>query len=481
MAKLSDEQITQIVNQLDDIGRSDLADYFIESNDKLSYLRNEIAPILEEQDTKYTDKYSSIDEFIGDRNSRLSKLYKDLDGKKPGKARMYSFLDNNPDISEQDVNEWFDKTNAYKEDYIKERKYEADRIKRAKEVENLDWWKDLATSDYSKQRYIDDPSTSILGGKEFNPYSKEGQSELRDLFLGFTGAAADVIPTPWQTHVWLGPAIRTARDVYHGESDELYKPEGTRFIDYAKRAAGDVGANAVYEYTPNFLLRKLSKVESGAAKELNKYIAQPYMDMKLNKETKSIKDSYKQVDELLNSNITPLEMYNEIKSLPNTEYKQSLLSNINLQRGSIPSQIQQQQRIWEKQLDPKAQEAFAALRNQGTNIKSVGAYTKEPSDYFLRSATRPKLNKVQSVESKLMGISGPGVVGGLKVASIPEINVTNEDRTRIDWYKDNYNRDWALGFEPEYKEGDPKWIAFEELYPEKAALIRMKAQYKGVK
>lgn len=475
---MSDEELESLYNKLDKIDHS-FAVGLVNAKDKRAYL-NEIERNLEGY-SDYTDNYINLEDFIGDRNTRLAKFYDNLNGNPPTGARLDSFLYQNPDISEQDVIDWFDKTNAYKEDYIKERKYEADRIKRAKEVENLNWLLDLATSDYSKQRYIDDPSTSILGGKEFNPYSKEGQSEIRDLLLGFAAGMADVTPTPWQSQVWGGPAIRAARDVYHGESDELYKPEGTRFIDYAKRAAGDIGANAVYEYTPNFLIRKLSRVERGAGKELNKYIAQPYMDMKLNKETKSIKDSYKQVDELLNSDLTPLEMYNEIKSLPNTEYKQSLLSNINLQRGSIPSQIQQQQRIWEKQLDPKAQEAFAALRNQGTNIKSVGAYTKEPSDYFLRAATRPKLNTVQALESKLMGISGSGVIGGAKVASIPEIKVTNEDRTRIDWYKDNYNRDWALGFEPEYKEGDPKWIAFEELYPEKAALIRMKAQYKGVK
>jgi len=475
MAKLSDEQITQIVNQLDDIGRSDLADNFVKSNDKLSYLRKEVAPILEEQDTKYTDKYSSIDEFIGDRDSRLSKLYRDLGGKKPGKARMISFLDKNPDISEQDVTSWFDKTNQYKEDYIKEGEYRRARNERIKEVRNLPWYKDVLTSDYSKQRYIDDPSTSILGGSQFNPYSKEGQSEIRDMILGGVAGAADVVPTPALTHLWLGPAIRTGRDVQHEVNDEAYKPEDTSFLDYAKRMGSDIGMNAVFEYTPNWLVRGAERLNKGAGKSINKYVAQPYNAYKLGEEEALIKKSYDTVDNLLKSDISPLEMYNEIKSLPDSEYKQSLLSNINLQRGSIPAQIQQQQNVWTKQLDPSAQQAFAALRNSGTSVKSVGPYAKHPSDFFLRKATAPDLNKGQFIISKLMKVGGKVGVPATKPLVRPEVNVTDEDRHQIDWFKDNYARDWKLGFEPVYREDDPKWIAFEEMYPERAAIIKQKA------
>lgn len=469
---MSDEQLERIAEQLNEIDQN-LTNEFIKSNNKEQWLRNN-ASILEGY-SDYTDKYSNIEDFIGDRYTRLSKLYKELDGEQPSKARMQSFLEKNPDISAKDVNEWFIKSNNYKEDYIKERQMEADRFKRIKEVKDLPWYKDVFTSDYSKQRYIDDPTTSILGGSQFNPYSKEGQSEIRDAILGVTAGVADIIPTPIQTQVWLGPAIRGGRDVYHGESDESYKPEGTKWSDYAKRAIYDAGANAAFEYTPNWLARKLSRMERGAGEQLNKYIAQPYMDMKLNKETALINDSYNEVNKLLESNIEPLEMVNQIKSLPDSEYKQALLSNIDLQRGSIPSQIKQQQLVWKQQLNPSTQEAFATLRNAGKNIQSIGAYTKEPSDYFLRSSTRPKLNKFQTIESKLMGIGSDAVIPATKPLIRPEIKVTDDNRHQIDWFKDNYARDWKLGFEPVYKEDDPKWIAFEEMYPERAAIIKQKA------
>jgi hypothetical protein len=475
---MSEEQITKIVNQLDDIGRSDLADKFKNAEDKLQYIKTVIAPILEDQEMKYTDKYSSIEDFIGDRNSRLSKLYKDMNGKKPGKARMTSFLDKNPDISEQDVNAWFDKTNQYKEDYKKEREYEAGRYKREKEVKDLPWYKDVFTSDYSKQRYIDDPTTSILGGSQFNPYSSEGQSEIRDAILGATAGATDIVPTPLLTHLWAGPAIRTGRDIQHEVNDEAYKPEGTSVFDYTKRFGKDVAANTLFEYTPNWLARGAGRLNKGAGASLNKYIAQPYNAYKLGEEEALIKNSYDTVDKLLKSDITPLEMYNEIKALPESEYKQDLLRNINVQRGSIPAQIQHQHNAWTRQLDPSAQQAFAILRNNGINVKSVGPYAKQPSDFFLRKATAPTLNKGQFIISKLMEAGGKVGVPSTKPLIRPEIKVTNNDRTQIDWFKDNYARDWELGFTPEYNEADPKWKAFEELYPERAMEIKYKELHK---
>lgn len=474
---MSNEQINQIINRLGELGESGqaLIPGFLASDNKDQYIRD-LVPTLE-MISKYTDNYSNVDDFIGDRNTRLSNFYKDLDGKKPSKARMYSFVSKNPDISEQDVNAWFDKTNQYKEDYKKEREYEAERYKRAKEVKDLPWYKDVFTSDYSKQRYIDDPTSSILGGSQFNPYSSEGQSEIRDMLLGGIAGAADVVPTPALTHLWLGPAIRTGRDIEHDVMDERYKPEETSVADYAKRFGSDLGTNIVFEYTPNWLARGASRLNKGAGKEINKYIAQPYNAYKLGEEESLIKNSYDKVDKLLKSDITPLEMYNEIKALPESEYKQSLLSNIDLQRGSIPNQIANQQRNWLQQLNPNTQQAFAIARNRGLNVRAVGP-TAKPSGFFLRKATAPTLNKGQFIISKLMAGGGKVGVPATKPFVRPEVVVTDKDRTQIDWYKDNYARDWNLGFVPEYKEGDPKWIAFSELYPERAAAIMNKAMEK---
>lgn len=472
---MSDEQLERIAEALNNID-PELANQFINAKDKYKWLRD-MAPTLEGY-TDFTDNFKNIEDFIGDRNTRLMNFYKDQNGNKPTEARMQSFLDKNSDISAEDVNTWFDKTNKYKEDYIKEREYEIARNERFEEVRNLPWYKDVFTSDYSKQRYIDDPTTSVLGGSQFNPYSSEGQSEIRDMLLGGVAGAADVIPTPALTHLWLGPAIRTGRDIQHEVNDEAYKPEDTSVMDYAKRFGRDVAANTLFEYLPNWLAKGAGRLNKGAGTSLNKYIAQPYNAYKLSKEEALIKNSYDTVDKLLKSDITPLELYNEIKALPESEYKQSLLRNINVQSGSIPAQIQHQQNVWTKQLDPSVQQTFAALRNSGIGVKSVGPYAKQPSDFFLRKATAPTLNKGQFIISKLMNLGGKVGIPATKPLIRPEVAVTDKDRHQIDWYKDNYARDWKLGFVPEYKEGDPKWIAFSELYPERAAEIMNKAMEK---
>lgn len=471
---MSDEQLERIAEALNNIDQ-ELTNQFINAKDKYKWLRD-MAPTLEGY-TDFTDNFKNIEDFIGDRNTRLMNFYNDQKGNKPTEARMMSFLEKNSDISAKDVNDWFDKTNKYKEDYIKEGEYRRARNERIKEVRNLPWYKDVLTSDYSKQRYIDDPTTSILGGSQFNPYSSEGQSEIRDMLLGGVAGAADVIPTPYLTHLWLGPAIRTGRDVQHEVNDEAYKPEETTLLDYAKRFGSDLGTNIAFEYTPNWLARGAGRLNKGAGKEINKYIAQPYNAYKLAEEESLIKNSYDTVDKLLKSDRTPLEMYNEIKALPESEYKQSLLSNIDLQRGSIPSQIVSQQKNWLQQLNPNTQQAFALARNNGLNVRTVGP-TAKPSDFFLRKATAPTLNKGQFIISKLMAGGGKVGVPATKPLVRPDVDVTDNDRHQIEWFKDNYARDWKLGFVPEYNEADPKWKAFEELYPEQAEEIKYKELHK---
>lgn len=343
------------------------------------------------------------------------------------------------------------------------------RNERIKEVKDLPLYKDVLTSDYSKQRYINDPTTSVLGGKQFNPYSSEGQRELRDVILGATAGVADVVPTPLQTQVWLGPALRTGRDVIHGETDEAYKPEARSVIDYGKQFVQDAAANAIFEYTPNFLARKLGRVEQGAGKQLNKYISQPYEAMKLRQEGTLINKSYNEVNRLLNSNLTPLEMYNQIKALPDSEYKNTLLKNINLESGSIPSQIEQQQRIWSQQLNPQAQRAFADARNAGLNVRAVGTTATQPSDYFLRASTQPDLNKVQRLESKLMGIGSKAVIPASKPFIRPTEVIEYEDpdfERKKEAMKVQFGESWlkyGKAFAPKAVEGDPAWEAYKEV------------------
>jgi hypothetical protein len=42
--------------------------------------------------------------------------------------------------------------------------------------------------------------------------------------------------------------------------------------------------------------------------------------------------------------------------------------------------------------------------------------------------------------------------------SEPAVN----DKLAKDWYKQNYERDWQMGFKPNEKEGDLLWEAYKE-------------------
>jgi hypothetical protein len=129
---MSDEQLERIAEALDNIDQ-ELTNQFINAKDKYKWLRD-MAPTLEGY-TDFTDNFKNIEDFIGDRNTRLMNFYKDQNGNKPTEARMQSFLDKNSDISAKDVNDWFDKTNYWKEYEEGITKKEADRTRRKLEVE----------------------------------------------------------------------------------------------------------------------------------------------------------------------------------------------------------------------------------------------------------------------------------------------------------------------------------------------------------
>lgn len=461
---MSDEQLNRIANQLAEIDQ-DLLGQFLAAKDKNKWLEDNASKL--EGYSDFTDNYNNIEDFIGDRSTRLAKFYDSQKGKQPSASRMASFLDKNPDISAEDVNAWFDKTNAYKAAYEEERKYKAERIKRAKEIKDLPWYKDVFTSDYSKQRYIDDPTTSVLGGSQFNPYSSEGQSELRDQILGASAGVADFIPGIGG--VLLGPTIRTGRDAYHKYSDEKYKPEGSLLGNFGK----DVAFNAGVEYLPTLAINKAKKLTGNIGKTA-RYVDEPIRSYNLAVEGKTIGDSHAYINDMLTKSTNNVDMWNAINSLPQSEYKADLLANVDRTKGNLAKQIKSVQDKWSVQLNPEVQQAYRTLRNDNADIMSN---TKQ-SDYFLNKVYEPELTKFQKAIKAGYGTFNTVAPGAIKATGTPSIKVTDKDRTQIDWYKANYARDWELGFTPVYNETDPKWKAFEELYPERAMEIKYKELHK---
>lgn len=161
------------------------------------------------------------------------------------------------------------------------KEYQEGRARRKKEIENAGLFSPWTlASDYSKQRYIDDPDASMFGKEgnylSFSPtnlfsdepvieggiLSSEGQSDLRDAILGATGAVGDVIPGIGG--VVVGPAVRAGRDVYHtAAGDKYHKDWGTIASDVGTDLAFNVGTN----YAPTAALAYGAKRTKAVGKD----------------------------------------------------------------------------------------------------------------------------------------------------------------------------------------------------------------------
>jgi hypothetical protein len=107
-------------------------------------------------------------------------------------------------------------------------------------------------------------------------------------------------------------------------------------------------------------------------------------------------------------------------------------------------------------LSPDVQEAWK-------NVKAKGYDTKGTSSrYFYDKVYEPKLGPVQSKFASAVREFEPIATPAVKIVEGPDMQVTDNDRSKKDWYKVNYARDWMMGFKPNEKEGDPLWEAYKE-------------------
>lgn len=206
---------------------------------------------------------------------------------------------------------------------IKAKEYQAGRKRRAEEIKEAGFFSPWTlASEYSKQRYIDNPDASIFGKEgNFNPLSSEGQNELRDVILGGAGAVGDLLPG--LGGVLVGPAIRSARDIEHKVNDSPYQKE---WGDIGTDAMSDVGINAGVEYLPTAILNRGAKMFKNAKGSLGKGMAQAMTDAGKYNEAlsnrKAIEDAYEFFTK--SSNVSDKEAARTINALPEGPFKQEL-------------------------------------------------------------------------------------------------------------------------------------------------------------
>lgn len=503
---MSDEQLERIAEALNNIDQ-ELTNQFINAKDKYKWLRD-MAPTLEGY-TDFTDNFKNIEDFIGDRNTRLMNFYKDQKGNKPTEARMQSFLEKNSDISAKDVNDWFDKTNYWKEYEEDLRKKEADRTRREQEVEgkytnindpedsnrrNWGWLRNLLASDYERKRYIDNPEEALIGedapalGK-----AKETRSgAIADLGAGVAGQVADVgtlfLPFPYNiiANTTIGPAIRTGRDVAHNVTDSPYQDEdwySDRWKDATFNATTAGFANARK-------LARLAKSTSAPGKisqiyEINKL--EPQLNKTLTKLTES---------KLPISNTN--EWVNMVKDLPESPLKNELMATIDPIKGVDVNKARDIFKAYVRDLDPQTYEIWKQANAKGglgaiTNAKPTGKggqliqalyTTPEPRSFLKDKLMTTPLKELSTGEKigygalKAVDMINTGNVGSIGIEGFR--NYTNKDNVKQvetpetlakfnvekETMKRLHGQDWlnyGRAFAPKKKPGDPAYEAYVEV------------------
>lgn len=432
---------------------------------------------------------------------RMTAAFGTSDSKNPfvlPKALLADMYDKDfADVPREKFDETVANMSKYWEDEKRAREYNASRKRREKEINDaniISPWS--LASEYSKQRYIDDPNASIFGKEgKFNPYSKEGQDEIRDVSLGFFGAALDAVPGVGG--VVGGPAVRLARDIYHSESDSPYKKD---LETIGKDALTDVGFNVGTNYLPTAILRRGNRVGKNTSKLYNypnDVAAVADVALRTKQNTEALNYLKNNVDSGIFDDIRVGRI--RVETMPESDVKHDIMKIVNSDtytKDDILKYIDAYKKAANEgmltdlyeykpetaRIEPiaKAEQAETPVFAEGANSyfdakERVGALSdwnkKQTSTLFNNSKhkidipTGKAYDAAVNVGAKVANKWGPVGESVVKVAETGAgrgSDIKQSDKTVKDWYKQNYEREWKMGFKPNEKEGDLLWEAYKE-------------------
>lgn len=482
---MNDKEIGEIGRKLHEIDPSGkLLNEFFYADDKDAWIKN-AGGRLEGYRT-YTDVYKNLEDFMANKYKVMNDLYTQLGGVKPSDARMYSINQKYKNIDRDELNEWFDKTNKYKEDIIKERQQKADVARRKKEVEGTytdrlnpeeaearNWGilRNVLTSDYEKERYIHEPEKALFGydAPSIGEAPETRWGSIADLGIGAAAAAADFNPIGRYTFV-AGPALRSIRDIAHNVSDSRYKKDLPSII---ATGTTDLGINSAAKYLAN--LRKGQRIVNQMTDDdVSKYL----------NATESFKNTRKAVGELQPGDIllkydSDIDLVNKIKSLPESNMKNQLMAVVNdtyvgkpINREAINDIVSRYSYITnEGGLD----NAVKFVRGETTAMPKYGN-DQTLKDFIKEQSYAPKYDeltkgqKLSVIRNKLIGNLNKGDLGQIGVQETANIKgrdigkvKSSEDKLPYDIndYVKDYTRFFEANFVPNEKEGDPLWEAYK--------------------
>lgn len=374
----------------------------------------------------------------------------------------------------------------------KEKEYLEGRERRKQEVKDDFKWN--FASDWAKQRYIDTPEKSYWANPEL---SVEHIPDIADAAAGFAAGFADFLPGIGGT--FAGPAIRAGRNAVQGQN----------FGDVMTNFAADAGANAGVDYLPTLILNKARKVAQKGATQIEQY-ASLGNDIDNSKKTlNDARDVFKNTDATKLRNLDPNEISKfkaNIEALPDSPAKRDILKIINQKPAesiealkttlnNIPgvnadnifkrveesgvkfiadpsynlgrarayteiadSQIKQSKNVPDAKFNP--------YDEQG-QIRKDDLWNNELGQTILnRKALGQGMSKGAKIGAKAYQVGtkvGPGLVKTSDTAAGKrQLVKQDQNRADIDWYKENYARDWSMGFAPHGREDEPIMKAYRE-------------------
>lgn len=342
----------------------------------------------------FTDKYKNVADFKGDKYKIMNEIYTQLDGKAPSSARFLSLQQKYPWLNAAELKDWFDKTNQYKAEYEAEREYEAGVNKRKAEVDDWNIAKKLATTDYEKQRYIYEPETALFGedAPTFGTAKDTRWAALGDLGTSVVGTAADIVPTPIGTQFWLGPAIRTGRDIAYNTSGSKYAKS---WPEIGANAVIDLGSNAGAEILNNW--RKASRLRGeivNPTSDVGRVIA-------LEEETNALTKGVNEMQSYLNNMVPKSAVRKQIESLPESSMKNELLAATagdvaNIDMAKVRNIVGQ----YSAELNPHVQSLYRKEdAGEIGRMANNERYLPDATPYMQHVLTTPTdLNKIQRVQ-----------------------------------------------------------------------------------
>lgn len=369
-----------------------------------------------------------------------------------------------PDLSFEDFKKKVAASKQFWDDEKRAREYNAGKVRREREVKDWPWYKNLVASDYSKQRYINEPETSIFSNE--GEWYNKGE-DISDVSLGVLGLAGDIVPG---YGIVLGPAARAARDIRHKAEDSQYQKDwSTIGTDFAQGAA----TNAAFEVLPN--ARRYTSMLKRSSK--NTPVEQV---MRLEDD---VNDLRKQVD-FIDSRFTGgnyVDLIADINNLPDGAFKNEMLEHIkdirHIDEDAIAETIAKYRMLSDYWLTKEGKDIIDLAKkdvNKTATLEGADEVFTEPLTQ--RMILSPKLTKTEAAEKAVVDAftknvnakTGAAVLKGAATAKGRDAGVTaDKERITKDWYKQHYARDWDLGFKPNEKEGDPLWEAYIEWKAEK--------------